>query len=326
MTVGGDTGDDSATGVAKDAKGNVFACGVFYGEVTFVDALGTWGTLGGANVECSDCEHSWVAKLNSGGAIEWAVVLAESRSTTSEVGPGAKVYELSLDLAGSAYMVGLFYDVARFGEAELRSGGLSDTFLTKVDSNGTIQKTVVVGSGTEKQCGSDVAVLSDGACAVVGQYGSSLTFDGGKEDMMAAGKEGFLVMLPAGIWTSTLWADSKPTEPPTAVLLEGRFLPSPSPAAERRYAGLERILYVIGLGASAAAVVYIAYVLYGRLDKCGGNTIVSIKPEGIRPLTLNNRAGDKMPFAVDISASNITASTEGSFRFSKASVRLGTTR
>lgn len=167
----------------------MFAVGVIYGTATFVDAGGTWGTLG-EDCGSSNCAHGWLAKLNSAGLIEWAVLVTESQPGTLK---GAKAYGVSLDAFGTAYVAGLFYDCARFGEHKLSSKSVCDTVLARVDTHGRVETAWTVASGAQKQCGYDVAVADDGSCVVVGQFDSHLTFNDASSNLSAQGKEGFLV-------------------------------------------------------------------------------------------------------------------------------------
>ena len=128
---GGIGSDDIGRSIAVDANGNIYTTGTFRGVDTDFDPS-TGGTLpltsnGGTDV--------FVSKLNSSGDIVWAKSFGGSADEQS--------YSIAVDGSGNVYTTGHFqgtnvdFDPGD-GTTNLTSAGVSDVFVSKLNSSGNL--------------------------------------------------------------------------------------------------------------------------------------------------------------------------------------------
>ena len=122
----GGTSSDGGYGITTDANGNVYVTGIYVDTVDFDPgvAVSSLTSAGFADV--------FVLKLDSDGNFLWAKSLG---------GPGSDYsYDIAVDENGDVFTTGYFNDTADFdpgaGTSELTSLGLSDIFISKLDSSG----------------------------------------------------------------------------------------------------------------------------------------------------------------------------------------------
>jgi hypothetical protein len=103
----------------------------------------------------------FVARLSPDGVFQWAVAGGGTESCTG--------CALALDSKGNSHVAGTFYGVAKFGGTELRSSGVADLFVTRLDPAGRFVWTTSAGGDSLEQVGG-VAVTGDGQTYVTGSF------------------------------------------------------------------------------------------------------------------------------------------------------------
>lgn len=176
---------DAAHRPAADAEGNVYFTGEFYGEADFGGiVLGDRGEVFG---------NAFLAKYDAAGASEWAVS-AESQSQS-------RAFDLALDPAGeNVYAAGLFSGTAVFGNFELTTGGISESFLAKfrAEDGSVAWARQTLGSGaTVINQWSGVAVAGD-RVYTCGQITETTDFGGFSLDVTGSLWSGAVAAYAAG--------------------------------------------------------------------------------------------------------------------------------
>jgi hypothetical protein len=154
----GGPGDTYTSGVALavNKAGEVHVTGLFSGTVTF----------GTTSLVCRGDYGAFVAKLDTNGTWQWAVVA------------GGSIYDfgraIALDAQGNVYVAGLFQgDTAAFGATILTNVGAdrsSDLFVAKLDGNGN-WLWAVGGGSTYGDRANGIAIDSTGNVYVTGGVG-----------------------------------------------------------------------------------------------------------------------------------------------------------
>ncbi|HEX5001696.1 MAG TPA: SBBP repeat-containing protein [Bacteroidia bacterium] len=120
--------DEIGTAIAIDHVGNVYTSGYFRSDSTDFDPGPGVYYL---NSLTSDYDI-FISKLDSSGNFVWAKSMGGKYNDVC--------YSIALDNNGAVYTSGYFLDTADFdpgiGVYNLISGGFSDVFITKLDSNG----------------------------------------------------------------------------------------------------------------------------------------------------------------------------------------------
>ena len=130
FTGGDNSGSDQCYSVAVDDLGNVYCAGY------------TTGALGEARGGGADV---FVMKLNSSGAIQWVTQLGGTTTATGgNNSESDRCFSVAVDDSGNIYCAG--YTTGALGEAY--GGGLSDTFVMKLNSSGAIQWVTQLGDTT----------------------------------------------------------------------------------------------------------------------------------------------------------------------------------
>ena len=160
------TGDVFARSIAVDGFGNVHMAGQFFDAIDFnpdpdaaeQDILTATGDF-----------DAYVLKLNSDGAHLWARQLGGTQEVVAE--------GIDVDEFGNVYTVGSFEGVADFdpgtGVQNETSDGLSDVFISRLNSDGDFGLVKVIG-GTGFATANDVVVAPNDSVYVAGSYRSEL--------------------------------------------------------------------------------------------------------------------------------------------------------
>jgi hypothetical protein len=109
----------------------------------------------------------FVAKLDTTGAVMWA----QPAGGTS----GDNGYGIAVDSSGTSHVVGHFAGTATFGSTTLTSKGMSDVFVTKLDSTGTFMWAQSAG-GMSMEFGYGIALDGSGNSYVTGMFQATATF------------------------------------------------------------------------------------------------------------------------------------------------------
>jgi hypothetical protein len=154
---GGGSSIERSYDVAVDREGNTCIAGTFMISATFGTTTLTsegWGDI-------------FVAKLDSGGAWQWA------KSAGGDVSDGA--WGVAVDTLGNIYLTGVFEGSASFGEITITSKGIIDVFVSKLDSNGNWQWAISAG-GADWDEGYALTVDSNQYVYVTGYFAGSALF------------------------------------------------------------------------------------------------------------------------------------------------------
>jgi len=148
---------DYGRSIAVDGSGNSYVTGYFAGTATF----------GSTSLTSSGGEDIYIAKLDANANFLWAKKAGGTN--------GDKGLSIAVDGSGNSYVTGYFQDTATFGSTSLTSSGLSDLFITKLDSNGNFLWAKRAG-GTSIDAGFGIAVDGSGNSYVTGSFDGTATF------------------------------------------------------------------------------------------------------------------------------------------------------
>ena len=118
----GDGGDQTGTGVAVDAAGNLIVTGSFETKLD----------LGGGYVFTSLALHDvWLAKFDTGGKLLWGAAGQGADNQLSD--------DVGVDLSGNITIFGGFFGDINFGAptTKMTTAGLADIFIARFSSAGT---------------------------------------------------------------------------------------------------------------------------------------------------------------------------------------------
>ena len=150
---------DEGRATAVDASGNIYITGRFEGTAKF----------GGTTLTSAGQTDVFVAKYDSFGNVLWT---GSAGGLGWDTGLGVAV-----DGAGNVYVTGDYSGAASFGDIMLTSAGLTDVFVAKYDSFGSILWVASAG-GKEWDKGLCVAVDSTGSVCVAGRFEVTASFGG----------------------------------------------------------------------------------------------------------------------------------------------------
>ncbi len=176
-----------------DSSGSIHTTGNFIGTVDFDPGAGTANLTGGG---------IFVSKLDAGGVFVWAKSLGTGHGNS-----------IAVDSSGNVYTTGWFEGIADFdpgaGTAVLVSAGLSDIFVSKLDSNGDFVWAKRMG-GTNYDDSRSIALdpLS-GDVYTTGSYQGTVDFDPGAGTVnltSAGGRDIFVSKLDSS--GNYVWARS----------------------------------------------------------------------------------------------------------------------
>lgn len=154
----GSSGFDYIRGLAIDFASNVYMIGTTSGEIRFGDLLLT----------SDGYREVFVSKMNCNGDFLWA---------TRPGGPNARTGKgIAVDEYGSAYIVGSFYDEAKFGTSSVFSNGEEDGFIAKLDSHGNWLWGESIGGQNNDWC-TTIAISKNNDIYVGGVFYDSVAID-----------------------------------------------------------------------------------------------------------------------------------------------------
>ncbi len=155
----GGTGSDRGLNISIDNQGNPHITGYFSGTATF----------GNQQIVSAGNQDVFIAKYSTSGNFNW---VKSAGGTSPEIGSG-----ITIDNSGNVIATGEFAGTASFGTTSLTaSSGVTNTFITKLDSTGTFQWTKH-GSGSLGSRGIDVSSDNTGNIYATGQFSGDITFD-----------------------------------------------------------------------------------------------------------------------------------------------------
>lgn len=167
----GGNADDYGYGIFVDSTGNIYTTGYFKNTADFDPGGGTF-PLTSASVSVHDI---FISKLNSDGSFAWAKGIG---AVGTDVGLGISLYS-----AGNVYITGWFQGTVDFdpgtGITNLTSsGGSSDIYVSKLDSNGNFVWARAMG-GISEDIGQAVTVDTLGNVYTTGWFIGTADFDPG---------------------------------------------------------------------------------------------------------------------------------------------------
>ena len=169
----GDAQDQTGTGVATDASGNVYATGYFAGTMDF--GSGALPNLGGEDI--------FLAKLDPSGTVIWSFSKGGPNNQRSEA--------LAVDKStGSVALIGGLTGTADFGGGTLTDAGGGDLFIARYDASGAYIWSARYGDPAS-QSGKRVAIDPNGNLLVTGILFGPTDFGAGIVPVVG-GEDGFV--------------------------------------------------------------------------------------------------------------------------------------
>lgn len=173
--------------IAVDSNGNVLTTGYFSGTIDFNPGAGV------NNLATAGKRDVFVSKLDNAGDYVWARKMGGSLDDEPE--------SIAVDSAGNVFTTGQFRSISDFdpgaGVFNLTSAGKTDTFVSKLDSNGNFAWARRIG-GTEEDKGNAISVDSSKNIAIVGSFLGTVDFDPGagvSSRTSQGGADGFTLKL-----------------------------------------------------------------------------------------------------------------------------------
>ena len=153
----GGTSYDNATSIASGPGGEIYVTGGFRTSAQFGSAI--LASLGGNDI--------YVARLDSGGTWLWAT---RTGSTGADLGKW-----IQPDSDGNVFLTGYFSSTAAFGADTLVSSGVTDIFVSQLDSAGNWVWTVSAGAD-EYDYGVALCPDNQGNIYLTGSYSNAVPF------------------------------------------------------------------------------------------------------------------------------------------------------
>lgn len=166
----GGSGIDEAFSITLDRSGNILTAGSFQGTADFDPSLATY------NLTSVSSQDIFVSKLNPNGNFMWA----------KRFGGGGNFFDnansIAVDTIGNVFTTGLFFGTADFdpgpGVYNINSPGISDVFISKLDSNGNFVWVKNMGNGGNV-VGTSICTDLSGNVYTTGYYSNNVDFDPG---------------------------------------------------------------------------------------------------------------------------------------------------
>ncbi|MDI1354279.1 MAG: T9SS type A sorting domain-containing protein [bacterium] len=182
------SGDESVTGMATDAQGNVYATGFFYGSTL---AVGTTTLVNAGNYDF------FVIKFDPSGNLLWA---RSGGGIYDEVGMG-----ITTDGSGNAYVTGYLYSPTMVvGNFTVTNAGVGDMFAIKYNSAGTEMWANGIG-GSGEDNGTAIACDPSGNLLVTGFFKSATLVIGTSTLTKSVGEDLCVIKLDSS--GNPLWAE-----------------------------------------------------------------------------------------------------------------------
>jgi hypothetical protein len=157
----GGGGEDIASGVAVDGKGNIVVVGWFSGEMM----------VGDTKLMASGADDIFVIKLDAKGAPAWARQFGGDHSDIS--------WGVATDPGGDIVVVGEFRNTITFGGEPHESKGNADIFLLRLAEDGTFKWSKAFGD-LGQDYGRAVAIDSRGDVVMAAEFSVEVDFGSGK--------------------------------------------------------------------------------------------------------------------------------------------------
>jgi len=207
-------GDDSATDIAVDASGNIYATGYFFNTVDFDPGAGT------AYLTSSGYEDAFVWKLDAAGNYLWAGRLGG--------GPSEQGQAIAADNSGNIYVAGHFWGDGDYdpgsGTINLSSSGDSDIFVCKINTGGNADWARRLGGPATDRV-ADMAIDSAGNVCLSGHFQGTADFDPGQavSSLTSAGNsDAFVARLsPGGVFQTAAAMGGSYQEEDVQLALDG---------------------------------------------------------------------------------------------------------
>ena len=186
---------NSASGVALDGSGNVYATGIFEGTVDFDPGPGTF------NLTSAGIIDIFVLKLDSTGSFVWARAMGGAFFDAAT--------DVALDGSGNIYTVGWFEGIVDFDPGplsfSLTSLGRDDFFVSKLDSAGDFVWARAMG-GPDSDAASGIALDGSSNVYTVGGFEGTVDLDPGPGtfNLTTAGDGNITSLGQADIFVSKL--------------------------------------------------------------------------------------------------------------------------
>lgn len=190
----GNPSQQSGTGLATDATGNVVLVGSYSGAIDF----------GGGKLTATGLPDVFVVKLGSDGAHHWSKRYGDAGTQAAS--------SAAIDSEGNVVLAGSFAGAIDFGGGSLVSAGGSDIFVAKLTEAGAHVWSKRFGDSSA-QTASSIAVDSEGNVVVAGSFTGSVDFGGGALNS-AGSSDAFAVKLGsdgAYLWSKTYGDESTQT-------------------------------------------------------------------------------------------------------------------
>ncbi len=171
----------SAGGIGFD-KGNAI-CVESNGTVYIAGSYENTSTFGTVSLNSSGSKDIFISKLSSAGNWIWSV---KAGGSSSEEPNSIKYHSTSNKLI----VGGFFASSCTFGATVLTSAGQRDGFLTKLDSNGTFNNSLKIGSTGFDEI-KNLVVNSDGKVFVTGYFENQVSF--GESTITSSGSRDLFV-------------------------------------------------------------------------------------------------------------------------------------
>ena len=155
---GGGLEADVANGVAVGRYGQVYVAGAVQGSSASFDTL---------KLSPKGSSDAFLATYDHGGGLIWA---------RSAGGPNQDAgLAVAVDSQGNSILAGYYQAGALFGDLAVTNAGVSDAFIAKYDSAGSILWVRTVG-GTGEETANSVAVDADDNCYLTGYFQKAASF------------------------------------------------------------------------------------------------------------------------------------------------------
>ncbi|MEM7373380.1 MAG: T9SS type A sorting domain-containing protein [Bacteroidota bacterium] len=179
---------DVCYGLELDIDGYLYMAGHFWGDWQ-MDSL----SLSNGSTD----QEAVVAKLDTAGTVIWATSMGGSKND--------RAYDLAINAVGEVYVTGYFSDTVTIGSDSLFGQGSFDTFIAKLDSNGS-PLWARAGTGANSVSPGRIELDAADNPYICGYYRDTTHF-GSIELPFGGGSDGYLVKYsPQGAlqWARTL--------------------------------------------------------------------------------------------------------------------------
>ncbi len=171
-------GTEIMCGMTLDSDDNIYVTGWF-------DGINNFGGVTLTN-QSTDGSDIFVAKYNSGGALQWAERAGDSPNNFDQG------FGVGVDTNGNVYVTGGFYGPADFGSTNLPGSpdGSQSFFLAKYDNAGTVQWVQQSSGGYGSVYGTGIAVDGAGNSYAIGYDNDGATITFGSTNLSFPGSTG----------------------------------------------------------------------------------------------------------------------------------------